>query len=373
MRRKIKAFSVLSILHTANEKLWQRTSPESNVNNYGEGISFDGNFSALLSDFYRLEYIYSSLKDRPFSGNERRRENILNQVEDVFSDVCSELKELFVAVFQDWLSKHAITNPREWAEQRVNDSEGGGNGALGGLFDEYLRYYDGSGKSPNQNYYQKINYDKYAAAMFAEVAEHPEGVELFWDILGGKEANIEDAVNMEMDNFDSDPEDTLSAYGLGEETSREEFEEEVRKRKEEEFSLPSSVQDYIENYGYEDGFLYRYESSNPDLQIDFAILVGQYAVFPKWYAYWSPQGIDETRAQVEKVYNLLQENGNLGEQYAAINLAINTSHQTGAMLDYVADVANESSSALKKLLEDLTAGDFTSEIDPILRESGVQI
>ena len=71
------------------------------------------------------------------------------------------------------------------------------------------------------------------------------------------------------------------------------------------------------------------------------ILVGlyEYIVFPAWFGYWSQEGIEETRERIEKIELSLREIGSkdLQEQIETVNIAINASHQTGSMLDYISN------------------------------------
>lgn len=364
MLRRIMSYSRLSSLHTANEQLWQRTSPVSDVNRYDSGIDFDGNLPALLSDFYRLEYIYSALKKRPFSGNEKRRDNILAQVDDVFSDVAGELKDLLLAVFEDWLSKHALTNPRQWAEGRVTEvSDASLSDIWSNLVSEYMRYsprFNGGGA-----YYNPSVHRNASNQMLQDALNIPEVKERVFDLFaGGKEAFIEDRVNMTMDDWQSDPESITEQLGLNAEASEEEVREAVE----------AAEQDVdISEYLYEDMETTLQNAPFPEEAEQFLISVAEHVIFPMWFEHWAAQGIEQTRENVQTAHDGLHNASTLEELFAAISIALNAVHQTGAMLDYVAEAANESSRDLKNLLDDLTAGDFTKEIDPILQESGVQI
>lgn len=350
---RILAYSVLSALR--NESLWTRASEPSSIRDEGY---YSGDFSELVSDFYRMEYTYSMLKTRPFSGVAKRKEVILQKVKNTFEEVSEELLEIFVAVFASWLDKHAITEPSLWAEKRVEDDEDGE-----GFIYEYAQYKWG------QRYPQDMRV-LWQTLEREIIGKHSEDLSAkILDALGFSAENfIEDKLQSLLADYKYDPEEVLSQYDLSEEDG-ENIEEVLRAKLEEdnEISSPSEylsllfdrgdLSERIDNLGY--------GNKGALLSILYEELV-----FPKWMEYWGPRGIQETRDNVESAYMRLRKARTLEERSAAINHATNVSHQNGSMLEYVEEMT---SCDAKSVFNQMSEGHFTSEIDPILKAIGLKL
>lgn len=63
----------------------------------------------------------------------------------------------------------------------------------------------------------------------------------------------------------------------------------------------------------------------------------------------------------------------VGNGVAVISMALNAVHQTGSMLDHIGDDTGESSSEIKHVLDEMSAGTYLEEWNAQLREIGVQI
>jgi hypothetical protein len=61
----------------------------------------------------------------------------------------------------------------------------------------------------------------------------------------------------------------------------------------------------------------------------------QNIIFPLWYEQWSAQGIEETRENIEQIYERLIMASDIPSMSIAINVALQGVHQSGSMLDYV--------------------------------------
>jgi len=111
--------------------------------------------------------------------------------------------------------------------------------------------------------------------------------------------------------------------------------------------------------------------------MNFIIELNQHIVFPLWYDYWSAQGIDETRAMVEKAYQSLQNASNIDEFHLALEVAIQTCHQNGSILDYLEEYGREEYGGDPQQIEDimteLTEGFGLAAWDKQLRAIGVKV
>lgn len=352
---------ILSWLETrrfvASQELWARTSEPFTLDGGPQG----GPFLDVLKDFYRFEYTYSMLKQKPFKGNEARKQSILKRVEFSLREVTEEIRIVLDYVFTDWLRHHAITNPSEWAQDRVGGLwEEGASETYSGLIWEYIKYEyeDDYRRSTTPGAHAKLLRRAERDLTGNPVVLHALKQALDWDTI------VEDKVKYEMEEFDSDPEEIITRYSIPEEiTAREEVEEFLRA----EFQESIDIEDF-----FPEGIESALDSADPDSVGPFLIALGTELVFPAWYRYWGAQGIDTTRNRIETIAKQLQEpTQDLGKQYATVNAALNASHQTGSMLEHIAEVTEDVSEDLLGVLDSLTEGAFTAEIDPILKKAGV--
>ena len=109
----------------------------------------------------------------------------------------------------------------------------------------------------------------------------------------------------------------------------------------------------------------------------FMIDLNQYIVFPLWYDYWGSMGIDTTREMAEEAYEDLTNANSFKEFHKALEVAIQTYHQNGLMLDYLSEYGNEYTSAspedIESIMLELTEGKINAEWDKQLKEIGVKI
>lgn len=135
--RPVVAYSILAAV--PNEALWSRSSRRGRIILEADGPHYQGDFLSLVEDFYHMEYVYSILKTRPFSGIAKRKEAILRRVQFSFHEIADELIELFAHIFQDWLDAHTLTDAKMWAEKRVGYNTSKTNPYT--LWNRYFREY----------------------------------------------------------------------------------------------------------------------------------------------------------------------------------------------------------------------------------------
>ena len=111
--------------------------------------------------------------------------------------------------------------------------------------------------------------------------------------------------------------------------------------------------------------------SNIGLEDDILVELYKNFVFPKWVEHWKSLGIETTRKNVEDVYALLQsmDENNMSESIKTINIALNTTHQNGDMLEYLEERTGESN--LRGLLDTLSEGTYVEDWNKELRAIGV--
>lgn len=297
-----------------------------------EGVSFKED----LANLYELEYKYNTLKKYPFKGHDRRKENILSKLEQKLSYLISKIKKVLIKLFEGWLSQHALTDPDAWAESRLYNS----------YFSDLEEYMYESGSSPvdifhsvvdnykrlqnnNQlwfNTFQKINWRQASLEILKEIESNISSyptMKNFLEFLGNerKEYMLEELNQDGLDEFNNMYNKNFS--------SQEEAEK---------FIQDASVSDL--GYNLLD-FWDFYDDNFWNLAHEHGFLEGilteinRNLVFPVWYQYWSSQGIEETRETIENVYSMLIKSNSINDSITAINIALNTVHQNGTILEYL--------------------------------------
>ena len=322
----------------------------------------------ILEILYELEYKYSALRNYPFDGLATRYDNIMKIIEEKSKEIIPILAETFENVFNQWLGKHALTNPEEWAHARMH--EDGGYDSMLDIhgFDDTMQAVV-SEASRYMNHIQdqedllieimKVTPELLEGYFNTFVLEWEESFleELYADGLEGfndrysdwfdkefeSEGDVEDYLNIHFSAFDKD---FFKVFG-----SRDKAIDEVISRMTD-YSI--SIEDMKYDIDLEDLFLAIYEK----------------IVFPAWFDYWQKQGIVQTRSTVEKVYTDLQKinSMSLQKQFLTMNIAINTSHQSGSMMEYYEDTYGVGERDLKALSDQ-----NVSAWDDELREIGVKI
>jgi len=290
-----------------------------------------------LREIYKINYLYDMANSSSFTGNPQRQENILRRFESDGNRIADQVNEDLQDVFGEWLRFHAITEPREWAEARVEMDEEIGEISIENPLAEYNRY---AGKVSSEEFMsmfmQKLKSGEVEASSLNqwlgyvaddEISSKEEEIESL-----DPEEDAEEIANLRQNISDLEDGDYTNLYDLVSE------------------SLPHAVENgYVDN----------------DIFVD----IYEHMVFPVWYGNWSAQGIDETRETIETIYKELRNAQTLPQKFVAINRALNAAHQTGQMLDYI---ESRSPEVTKELLNELSDTDVT-EWNSELRMMGFKV
>ena len=332
------------------------------------------NVKEHLGWLYEIEYKYNMLKDKPFTGLSKRKDNILMILDKKGREVVKPIADSFILVFENWLEFHALSDPAKWAEKRLEgDSDIGGdiyNFEI--LLRDFIRDY--------RQHDLRAHEDTVMMKIITFCVEDyfPPFVLDEMVIRWGK------FLLDEFNNFDGRKVD--------------DFNKEHMKLFKTNFRSPEDVESFIGNRftGYNDNFFFAFgRKEEADKQLieyywnewtdrllkefldeqgidtdELMVTLYEKLLFPLWYGRWKAQGIDATRANVEKVYQQLLsiESMPLTKQFMILNIAKNTSHQTGSMIEYYADkfgVDEDDFEAMSSLDVDIWNED--------LREIGVEI
>jgi len=336
--------------------------------NTGNTGSFEDNLKAM----YELEYKLQAFKNFKWKGNPERLQNIMTKLEEEIWKVIEELKGPLLQTFSAWLSSHALLDPQKWAEQRIIDPYGGDyieelgtESAFRTVIDEYKRY-----QNYNQdwhNYTKSTNWDAELGEMislaFDNIDQYPSLQNVKQVYIQGEKEILEDELYS----------DGIEEFGLNRRNEKFQTEEEAESWIEnyiEEFDTA----ELIDNYGIE-VFINVFQQTGTDIKQLFVDLYKN-LVFPLWFDYWRAMGIEETREIVHNAYNRLEEAQSLNQHTTAINNAIDTTHQTGDMIDYMETYAPDEkidTSSIKATLEELSSSSFVPEWHKQLSQVGISI
>ena len=234
--------------------------------------------------------------------------------------ILNSIIEKLSVVFESWLSGHALLSPRTWAEART-DEDYGGESKIKEAFGEWVRYaHDPDGRISVDAKVKKYSSEFYSKVFIAVYDQIDDQVYEY-----AKEMHEADKANFEYD----------LTHAYRDEDKKEAQEKLNRHGDFEGFSNAKEALDYIEN-SYGDAKDYLDSIAIRDTEI--AITANEKVVFPVWFEHWEAEGIVETRENVQKVYDNLitsQNEPDMSKKMMNINIALNTSHQTGSMMEYV--------------------------------------
>lgn len=302
----------------------------------------------LLPALYELTYKYQTLQKQQFQGYPKRKDNILSGLENKARQVISDIIEILQPTFEDWLEKHALFNPNSWATQRVDECYEINGSNIKGMANQ-LKYMASGG--PN-NYTATI----------------PDIIRNLNKAIENKQAPMLSNIfkNIKRDLIEEDKDNQDPEYKRTEEQI-------------EEYYNNMDFWDYFETFYQEDLGQFLEDSSQFYDIYELSVEIAQYACFPIWYGMWQPEGIDETRQNVENAYLMIKsvQQQPIHKALATINEIINTCHQTGDMLEYICERTNDYPAEVFRTMSYLSSmNDSSPEIqkwNQDLREIGSQI
>jgi len=296
----------------------------------------ESEFANNLSDLYELEYKYSIITTRKFNGTEARKNNIIDRLKQELKLRINKILPFLRVVFRDWLTTHALLDPKKWAKGRIKQYKEHGQDEQGGPILEVLTDADMFGidiiRKINDNMDSFPSIKQYLELAFQEYRDS-----LQEDIKSGH--LTEEGVSEMSGSFDLF--EYLDMFGN---------------------SGNEGLAEMLNN-GIQNGYL-----DEDEILLEIVPLI-----FEGWYAKWGAEGIDETRKNIVKVYNMLNniKGKSFNEILAIINMAINAAHQTGPMLDYIQEKVDDID--LDRVLLSLSHGDNIEQWNEELRKTGVGI
>jgi hypothetical protein len=286
------------------------------------GIEEQDELGKNLELMTEWEYKYYKIKNSN-TISDRRKHSILKEIEVELTPVLNSIIESLKDVYEKWLGSHAILSPRTWAEKRMEELENADT-PIEEIYEFTVAEYERYGGNNEKEDFINANIDTIRQIVAQLVDEQNNGIE----------EDSEDYLSIDLSD-DNEISDFID--GVFDDTKQ----------------FISSI--YHGNLSY--------------LAEEMIINFNEKCVFPLWYGEWSYRGIDETRENIEKIYKtLLSANTEpFSEKFVIITVALNSSHQTGSMVDYVEDM---DPSANQRFLDYLSGMDV-SYWDKELSEWGV--
>lgn len=306
-----------------------------------------------LKYLYELEYKYSMVTNNKFHGNPKRGDNIIKILKSKLGQLIPQLSHVLINVFQKWLDLHSLDDPRSWAEKRYDmyqEFEEGGSGysvykSILGEFKNGIR---------NDSEFSQVHHEiaKYVDSNPGDFPELTKCIEEHYSETNEYRRNdmyTELEQGLEMFNDD---------YGT-------------------EFTTEDEANQYIDEY---EGEFYM-----SDIEINqFEDLVGSCMrggieilanlCHSKWVGKISQivasngEAFDDVRDTIEKHKEALEniEGMDLKKQSYIFNMALNSVHSSGDMLEHLSSDYNISYDDLEALSDS-----DTTEWDKELRLIGV--
>ena len=329
-------------------------------------------FEDELKTLYEMEYKLHALNNFQFNGMPKRRENIIERVEQRLEEAIDSIKDPLERTFEKWLKSHALLDSRTWAEQRMEpyyeEDDRGEQDFLEGVVNEYKRYKNNN--QPWRSWGRSTDWD----SAFSEMINEALAMEDKFPSLQKIKSVLGDVREEELrEEFFSEGLEQFGENYIGKPFATEEEAEAYILDQSSEIDLV----DYIYGIGIE-GFIHILSYNGISLN-QFLIELNQNLVFPLWYNYWSAMGIDNTRENIEEIYKRLISDGDLSTQSANINIALNTAHQNGEMIDYLESYGSSGgygyidSGNVKSVLDDLSSNKYVAEWNDQLEEIGVVV
>lgn len=282
-------------------------------------------FAAQVKELYRLTYLYFSVQDRIRNSADQYMQRFINILDNLSARIVKVgegIRKQLLPVMENWLRTHALTNPSGWARARMEGEfeEVTGEQAIDTALWEIRHYRDyGEDVNPFQAIYDDVNKLDWVQQTARDWIMN-EDDETLTEVFGMPQGvdPVDWAAQVPID-------DPLGMLGISN------FDE---------------MKDYF-----------------PDHVLrEVAYLLNMKLAFPRWYNKWKREGIDQTRATVERNYNILQEADPraVGPFISAINIALNTVHQNGSMLEYLPGIDDR---MVEMELKELSNGAYTDQWD----------
>lgn len=339
----------------------------------------ENTFESWVTIFYESEYKLNIARFNDIKAYPLRKQKIVEGLEDKCKTYIAKIKSILLPVFNEWLDKHAITNPKMWAKKRVEENEGDDD-LISIVYWEWDNRRQNAIPTYRYNSGPKNNFYLFAKEIIKNINKLPVTKEL----LNDQFEIIKDEVQTELDS-NYDEESTNIVFNSIPNT----------------FETYEEAKKYIDNMQPDIEFYEMYLEQCNDIEDFSAMFDNEYAqkdvatelneiiVFPIWYKEFTSEkrkssggDIVTVRNTIQKIYDRLKKNNDVYEDIGNISLAINAVHVGGDMLEYVYEYINniqdggdieigfDDSYHMKKHLDELSSDKYHAKWDEDMKEAG---
>lgn len=284
--------------------------------------------SGYIEKIYELEFKHSTLLKRPFTGLQKRRENILSKLEQELWNAIKPAKMYLMEVYEKWLNSHDTDNASQWAKARINEDmseeimESTGYSTKD-IIANFVRNYLNTKNQKSFSYQNNFNYYQELYKIINYIG--PESFQSLNNLSATKSQEINDEMKY------SPLEDINDYYG-------QQFQTEEAAIAWIDSNPPMDANSLLDMYGMEDVVNM---IDNAGMRNEFMTELYQHALFPAWMDKWGQEGIKETTDNLSNIYKMMADANSLPDNLVAINWALHAAHQTGQMTDYINEVDPE--------------------------------
>ena len=320
-----------------------------------------GSFEDNLISLYEFEYKYATVNAK-LNATTQRKENILNNLKVAFTESAQEVVEVLLKTFNNWLEGHALLDPDLWAKQRASTldpaiEEGSWEHKFDLVLSEYARYAYSNLPGGYYKMPMSTQFSNFIKAAFKNIDNLPVLKSFMENTL------LPEHRNYLLETLESEGLKEFNASQWKKFRSKQQAENYIEKITMDAVDIDDLFYTFMPDKESFDNVLANSGMENEVLQELFKVLV-----FPLWKAHWIALGIDETRNNVQEIYDSLNSinYSNLGNTSAIINIALNAAHQNGSMIEYIEEITGED--GLKSVLDGLTRGDYAHDWNEELKK-----
>jgi hypothetical protein len=300
----------------------------------------DDSFMGLVFNMYKLEYQRHLIRQK--KGFSKRKDNILNNINNQLNYIVQKLKVDLKNILIYWLDLHS-DNPDIWAKSRVKeiDEEETGISPLESFRQQYVDY-----NYPMHQYGRGTDLNTVWNKILPIMQRNMNQFPVFSSICENIENNLQHDEQIELESEGIDNFNNNNGTNFTTERQCLQYIKDRTERSASEFIDLENLSSYD--------------------QEDLRKELFKFFIYPAWSKRWENDGILVRVMKNNKdTLKLLNESKDLNSSIIAVNMALNSIHSRGDILsDYgskTVNTYNENYNDPNEFLSDLSNGKFTKQ------------